>query len=101
MPNEGDEVLHEQLIDVALYDQDGTERIFSNIILQAENYTYDVITGLEIKPAAILVNANNKGYCRVVFEKESLHYFLEHLNLIESDLNRTYIWRTLTDNMKI
>ena len=48
-----------------------------------------------------MVNANNKGYCRVVLDKISLKFFLENLSKIEDDLNRNYIWRILCDNLKI
>jgi hypothetical protein len=57
--------------------------------------------GIEQKPEAILVNANAKGYCRTVFDEGSLHYYLENLSLIVDDLNRSYIWRTLWDILKI
>ena len=50
---------------------------------------------------AVLVNANNKGYCRVVLDPESLKFFLQNLSMIEDDLNRNYVWRILCDNLKI
>ena len=56
---------------------------------------------LNNKPCAILVNGNNKGYCRTVLDNESLKFFLANLSKIKDDLNRSYIWRTLWDNLKI
>lgn len=56
---------------------------------------------MEIKPKAVLVNANNKGYCRVVLDSESLAFFLQNLSSIDDDLNRNYVWRILCDNLKI
>jgi hypothetical protein len=53
------------------------------------------------KPSAILVNGNNKGYCRTVLDHESLQFFLANLSKVKDDLNRSYIWRTLWDNLKI
>jgi hypothetical protein len=53
------------------------------------------------KPSAILVNGNNKGYCRTVLDYESLQFFLANLSKVKDDLNRSYIWRTLWDNLKI
>ena len=53
------------------------------------------------KPSAILVNGNIKGYCRTVLDQESLQFFLANLLKVRDDLNRSYIWRTLWDNLKI
>ena len=47
------------------------------------------------------MNANLKGYCRTVIDPKSLDFFLHNLSLIEDELNRSYIWRTLWDNLKI
>ena len=60
-----------------------------------------VIKGLKNKPAAILLNANNKGYCRVTLDKDSRNFFLEHLQKCQDDLNRSNIWRIICDNMKM
>jgi len=56
---------------------------------------------LNKKPCAVLVNGNNKGYCRTVIDSNSLQFFLGNLSKIRDDLNRSYIWRTLWDNLKI
>jgi hypothetical protein len=47
------------------------------------------------------VNGNNRGYCRTILDKQSLAFFLANLSKIKDDLNRSYIWRTLWDNLKI
>lgn len=59
------------------------------------------MTVLNKIPCAILVNGNLKGYCRTVLDKESLEFFLGNLSKVKDDLNRSYIWRTLWDNLKI
>jgi len=35
-------------------------------------------------PAAVLVNANNTGYCRVVLDDTSIKFFLNNLSNIEN-----------------
>jgi hypothetical protein len=54
-----------------------------------------------VKPEAVLLNANNKGYARVVLDQESLNFMLQNLTKIKSDLNRSYIWRILSDTIKL
>jgi hypothetical protein len=67
-------------------------------VVKAEEYTKDIHSGpLDRLPSAILVNANNKGYCRVVFDDLSLPFFLRNLPKIENNTNRSYVWRTLPD----
>jgi hypothetical protein len=63
--------------------------------------TKDIAVGLKEMPQAVLINANLKGYCRNVLDPDSLQFFLENLSSIEDDLTRSYIWRTLWDNLKI
>jgi len=48
-----------------------------------------------------LINANNKGYCRVILDVESRAFFLEHLSEITDDINRCNVWRIICDNMKL
>lgn len=88
-------------MDVAIYDQNGNQRSFSNLTIKNQEWTKDIITGLEAKPSAILVNGNNKGYCRSILDKQSLDFFLANMSKISDELNRSYLWRTLWDNLKI
>jgi len=101
MPVHGDPVYHEQVIDVALYDKDCNPRVVADVRVQSAPQTKDAVTGLEQLPCAVLVNANNKGYCRTVIDPHSLPFFLENLSSIEDSLNRSLIWRVLCDNMKL
>lgn len=52
---------------------------------------------LEKFPKAVLINANNKGYCRVLFDESSKVFFLQNLSKVKSNLNRSYLWRALYD----
>jgi|LauGreDrversion4_2_1035121.scaffolds.fasta_scaffold76921_2 hypothetical protein len=52
-------------------------------------------------PRGILINANNKGYCRVIFDEESKTFFLGNVSKIEDDINRCNVWRIICDNMKL
>lgn len=47
------------------------------------------------------MNANNKGYCRVVLDKNSVVFFIERLSKIKDDVNRCNVWRILCDNMRL
>jgi hypothetical protein len=60
-----------------------------------------VITGLKKLPRGILINANNKGYCRVILDEESKTFFLDSLSEIKDDINRCNVWRIICDNMKL
>ena len=59
------------------------------------------ITGLKSEPKGVLLNANNKGYCRVVLDQSSVAFFTEHLSKIKDDVNRCNVWRILCDNMRL
>lgn len=48
-------------------------------------------------PSAIFVNANNKGYCRVIFDNVSLPFLLDNLSKVTNIPNRCYLWRALAD----
>lgn len=65
-----------------------------------QEWTRDVAV-LETLPEAVLVNAGVKGYCRTIIDSMSLSFFLESLSLIKDDLNRSYVWRTLWENLKL
>lgn len=72
------------------------------VSVKAEEFTKDVYEGpLDQAPVAILVNANNKGYCRVVLDTTSQLVFLKSLRNIENSTNRSYVWRTLFDQVKL
>lgn len=59
------------------------------------------VQSLVVKPSAVLINANNKGYARVLLDQESLKFVYENLHRFKSDINRSYLWRTLCDLIKI
>ena len=62
---------------------------------------FSVISGLKKKPSAVLLNANNKGYCRVTFDITSKSFFLANLSQCKDVINRSNIWRIICDNMKL
>lgn len=84
-----------------MFDENGNQRVISNVRILPNEYTKDIISGLEQKPSAVLINSGLKGYCRTVLDSDSLQFFLENLSQIDDDLTRSYIWRTLWDNLKI
>lgn len=45
-----------------------------------------------------MVDANCKGYCRVILDQDSLEFFLENLNIVDT-LNRCYLWQILFDHV--
>jgi len=47
-----------------------------------------------------MVNANNKGYCRVLLDQASLDFFVEYLSEIDP-VNRCYLWRILFDHVTL
>ena len=62
----GDPIFHEQVLDLALYDDDMNFEFVRDVHVQGEELTSNVYEGsLDKLPKAIFVNANNKGYCRV------------------------------------
>lgn len=83
---------------MAVYDDEFNEMLFENIEVAAQDITPKVITGLAIRPAAVLVNANNKGFCRAILDRDSQSFFLQNLSSIESAVNRGNVWRILCDN---
>lgn len=50
-------------------------------------------------PLAILLDSNNKGYCRVILDEFSKIFLLENLKKIKEDINRSYIWRIFMDSV--
>ena len=51
-----------------------------------------------------LVNANNRGYCKVLMREEELEFFgnllEEHESLDTDTLNRSYVWRILWSHVQ-
>jgi hypothetical protein len=47
------------------------------------------------------VNANNKGYCRTMFDEDSLKFLVSNLSKINNTPNRCYLWRTFADQVKL
>jgi len=46
------------------------------------------------------VNANNKGYCRVLMSQDELKFFGAGLDKLDT-VNRCYLWRILWDHVKM
>ena len=101
LPRFGDQVYHEQVLDIAIYDSDCKPTVFQNLRIKAEARTSHIIDKLATLPSAILINANNKGYARVILDSNSLKFFLRNLSKVEDDINRCNIWRVICDNMKL
>jgi hypothetical protein len=95
-------MLLEQKLNVALYDSTGKETIISNVHI-TENVKIEKIheNHIDKLPSAILVNANNKGYCRTIIDKKSLAFFMDNLSKVSDDGNRSYIWRCLIDHINM
>jgi aminopeptidase N len=72
-----DEVYRAQKIDIAFYTENDEEIIYPEIIVEPNEVTR--VKGLEGKPIpqAVLLNANNFGYCKVRFNQKSLNYFFQ------------------------
>ena len=49
-----------------------------------------------------MVNANNRGYCKVILSQEEINFFGTQLTEIESldSLNRAYLWRILWSHVR-
>ena len=50
-----------------------------------------------------MINANNRGYCKVLFRDEEIEFFGQLLEMKENGLgsvNRSYIWRILWSHVK-
>ena len=59
----------------------------------------EVETKFEVK--AVLLNSGTKGYARVLLDPASISFFLSNMNLIEDQLDRSYIWMILRDHLKL
>jgi hypothetical protein len=97
LPKHGDQIYREQVIDIATYDSYGNETSVQ------KHVRADEITGriyecpIALAPAAILIDSNNKGYCRVVLDDASIKFFRQNLYRIKNVTNRSYLWRILAD----
>ena len=63
-----------------------------------ENFYSTAMNGS--KKIACLVNANNKGYCRVKLDKEHIKYFKEIYSELDT-MNRCYLQRILYDQVRL
>ena len=79
---------------MAIYNENCEERIIENVHIQPAGLSL-VVDNLESKPSAVLVNANNKGYARVILDTDSMNFLRSNLKHIKNDLNRSNIWRIL------
>ena len=113
------DVLREQLIDVATYklvkqegvtedilEEDGktktlmcrleVDQTVERVLVKSAQITPEILT-LESKPEAVLINYNNRGYCRLRFDSDSYALFRDNLRYIKESSMRTYLWRTFKD----
>lgn len=88
-------------MDIAVYDENFVPTIYENVRILPKAQTVSAISGLKAKPTAVLLNANNKGYCRVTLDDASKSFFLANLSICKDDINRSNIWRIICDNMKL
>lgn len=85
---------------MALYDNNFGEKLLFNIRVkpgEKESVIYE--SSVELLPEAILINANNKGYGRIVMDENSIRFFCQNLSKIQNTVNRSLIWRALPDQM--
>jgi hypothetical protein len=52
-------------------------------------------------PSAIFINANNKGYCRIKLDKNTIQILRSKITSITNVPNRCYLWRILADQLKL
>lgn len=51
--------------------------VVRDVRVKDQEFTYNIYEGdIDSQPAAIFINANNKGYCRALFDHDSLIYLL-------------------------
>jgi hypothetical protein len=50
---------------------------------------------------AVLLNSGTKGYARVLLDPQSISFFLANMNMIDDQLDRSYIWMLLRDHLKL
>ncbi|CDW91141.1 aminopeptidase n [Stylonychia lemnae] len=97
----GDQHYFDQKLDVALYDQDMNETTIENVRIYGDHVKNIFSGNLELCPAAILVNSNCKGYCRVHLDQQSLNHFLINLSKVKNAVNRAYLYRVIFDQIKL
>ena len=110
----GDKQLRSQRIDVLLMFDDKSSIVLKNIMVEKAERTQDILSQVsaEIRTAFKtkcqgpndkvygLVNANNKGYCRVLMSEQELIYFGQIMDQLDT-VNRCYVWRILFDHVKM
>jgi hypothetical protein len=84
--------------------------VLENVRVKAAEVTVDIVSqfseaiqkkvGELGENLAVLVNANNKGYCRTQLDDRSINYFAENLQHIDHTVNRCYLWRILYDHVR-
>jgi aminopeptidase N len=103
-PSVGDKIYHSQALKLWLVNkkEDGTlEEVEQHYMLKAEEETVIMENCENMRPVAALVNSGAQGYCRVVFDERSIEYFLANVSSIKSQADRTYIWQTLYDHVRL
>ena len=61
------------MLDVAFYDGDFNETLISDVRVKEEEVGDIIYRGtFDRLPKAIFINANNKGYCRVILDESSV-----------------------------
>ena len=107
----GDRQLRAQRINIWLWFAADSQMLLKDILVDKSERTEDILSQISDKeraeyaeksakgPVRALVNANNRGYCRVLMSLDELRFFggvLEKLDLV----NRCYLWRILFDHVK-
>lgn len=46
----------------------------------------------------VVINANLKGYCRVVLDPSHMNFFMDNIGLMD-EVNRSYMWHILYDHV--
>jgi hypothetical protein len=115
----GDKIFRQQRIDVAIYTDNNPPIELKGIMIEKSAETKDILTQVsaEQKDEAeklikawkanpknsklgCLANANNRGYCRVIFTESDIDYFSHHIMQLPT-INRCYAWRILFDQVKV
>lgn len=96
-------MLREQVIQVKLFGKvEGgkVETHVQKIKIEAKEETHIECTS-SFKPEAALLNSGNFGYARVLINPATCSYFLSHIGKVEEQLDRSYLWMILYDQLTL
>ena len=73
-------------------------KFIENVMIEDAEKTEGIYEGeLDNIPKVIFINANNKGYCRIILSQSSIEHLVPNLYQIPDTANRCYLWRSLGD----